>query len=221
MLSHWRERFYNALSHVYHPLAMDAYCLPRKYLFASSNIPEGAAVLDLACGTGLNFPFILEQAGPRGHIVGIDSSWGMLKEARSQGKRHGWSDRITLIHEDARLCSAELLERHSGVRQVDALVCTLGLSVISDFELALTNALSVVRGGGRCVVMDTILWDGARRVLNPLLVPVVMTTAAADIRRATLQTLAGRIEGLRVEMFKSGHVLARRVFVATGTKPNP
>lgn len=55
---------------------------------------EGARVVDVFCGTGINFPLLTEHVGASGHILGVDGSRGMLKQARRRrsnmksGRRH-------------------------------------------------------------------------------------------------------------------------------------
>jgi ubiquinone/menaquinone biosynthesis C-methylase UbiE len=57
---------------------------------------SGQAVLDVACGTGINFSLIEGAVGPAGRVVGVDLSPDMLAEARARTARHGWEN-ITLI----------------------------------------------------------------------------------------------------------------------------
>jgi len=47
-------------------------------------------------------------------------------------------------------------------------VCTLGLSIIPDWEVAYRNLLASVRSGGRVVIGDLQLATGWRALLNPL-----------------------------------------------------
>jgi SAM-dependent methyltransferase len=56
----------------------------------------GDAVLDVGCGTGLNFAGLEEGIGAEGRLVGIDLSPDMLRGARRRVERHDWTN-ITLI----------------------------------------------------------------------------------------------------------------------------
>ena len=47
-----------------------------------SNIPEGAAVLDLGCGAGFDSLIASTRVGPTGRVVGVDFSFPMLMRAR-------------------------------------------------------------------------------------------------------------------------------------------
>ena len=42
-------------------------------------------VLDIACGTGLNFPYLLEAVGDRGEVIAVDIAPGMLERATPNG----------------------------------------------------------------------------------------------------------------------------------------
>lgn len=56
----------------------------RKKAIASLNLTDNSIVLDVACGTGLNFKIIESYLGNDGRLVGVDLSPGMLKLAERQ-----------------------------------------------------------------------------------------------------------------------------------------
>src|SRR6266700_5313813 len=60
----------------------------------------GDTVIDMACGTGLNFPLIEEVIGPDGRIVGVDLTDAMLARAQDRIEKNGWSN-ISLVQADA------------------------------------------------------------------------------------------------------------------------
>src|SRR5215467_9210430 len=60
----------------------------------------GATVVDIACGTGLNFPLLEQEIGPGGRIVGVDLTDAMLTQARHRIEAEGWGN-ITLVQADA------------------------------------------------------------------------------------------------------------------------
>ena len=59
----------------------------------------GDSVIDIACGTGLNFPLIEEVIGPEGRIVGVDLTDAMLARAQDRIETNGWSN-ISLVQAD-------------------------------------------------------------------------------------------------------------------------
>ncbi len=60
----------------------------------------GDSVVDMACGTGLNFQLIEEAIGPGGRIVGVDLTDAMLARAQDRIATNGWSN-ISLVQSDA------------------------------------------------------------------------------------------------------------------------
>lgn len=54
----------------------------RRRALRYAGLRPGMRVLDVACGTGLTTKSGLDLVGPRGYVVGLDPSSGMLREAR-------------------------------------------------------------------------------------------------------------------------------------------
>jgi ubiquinone/menaquinone biosynthesis C-methylase UbiE len=53
-------------------------------------LTPGDTVIDLACGTGLNFPLLQKAVGESGKIIGVDLSPEMLDQARRRVQKAGW-----------------------------------------------------------------------------------------------------------------------------------
>src|SRR6201995_3022583 len=56
----------------------------------------GATVVDIACGTGLNFPLIEDVMGPTGRIIGVDLTDAMLAQAHDRVAKNGWRN-VSLV----------------------------------------------------------------------------------------------------------------------------
>jgi demethylmenaquinone methyltransferase/2-methoxy-6-polyprenyl-1,4-benzoquinol methylase len=56
------------------------------------HLAEGNCVVDLGCGTGLNFPLVEEQIGEQGRLIGVDLSSEMLACAEERARHAGWSN---------------------------------------------------------------------------------------------------------------------------------
>lgn len=67
-------------------------------MFAS--IPEGAAVLDLGCGAGLDSLIAARRATNSGRVLGIDFSEAMLRRARQSADETG-VDNLLFVRADA------------------------------------------------------------------------------------------------------------------------
>lgn len=102
----------------------------------------GEVILDVGCGTGLNFPALRSGVGEEGHIVGLDVSPSMLERARERVERSGW-DNVTLLEggaEEARTLDV----------QADAALLCLTHDVMRD-PRGLATVVRQVRPGGRVV----------------------------------------------------------------------
>src|ERR1700751_1505214 len=53
---------------------------------------RGDTVVDIACGTGLNFSLLEAAIGPEGRIVGVDLTDAMLDRAGDRIEANGWSN---------------------------------------------------------------------------------------------------------------------------------
>lgn len=77
--------------------ASSARTLPlRRRVVSLLKLRPGDAVLDVACGTGLSFPLILEAIGPGGRLVGVELSPEMMALARERVAKAGWGN-VALI----------------------------------------------------------------------------------------------------------------------------
>ena len=107
---------------------------------------DGATVLDIGCGTGRNFPTLVEKVGSRGKIIGIDYSEGMIEQARRRIQTQGWRN-IELFRDDA-----ARLDGVSG--PVDAITAMWCLGIVYDLEAALDRSVDLLRPGGSLAIMD-------------------------------------------------------------------
>ena len=64
------------------------------------HLKHGDLVVDIGCGTGLNFPWLQEAIGETGRIIGVDLTDAMLEQARLRVATHGWQN-VELVQADA------------------------------------------------------------------------------------------------------------------------
>jgi len=117
----------------------------RRETIGSLRLQPGQTVLDIACGTGRNFPLILEKIGASGKLIGVDYTSAMLARAQERVNREGWLN-VELIQSDAALIDLE--------RKFDAALCTLAMGVIPDYRAALNRMLGHVKPGGWLAIAD-------------------------------------------------------------------
>ncbi len=181
----------------------------------AARVPRGLRldVLDLACGTGANFPALVERLGASSRVLGVDLSDGMLARARTRVERAGWRG-VTLLGCDAtRLEPAAVSAALGGPVGFDAVVCALGLSVIPDWEAALRASFELLRPGGRYLILDV---HAERWVPQSA---VVRLFARADLSRRPWLALERVGEDCRLDYLPgSPHVHGGRLFVTSARR---
>jgi ubiquinone/menaquinone biosynthesis C-methylase UbiE len=131
----------------------------------------GASVIDIACGTGLNFPLIEEAIGPGGRIVGVDLTDAMLARAQERIAANGWSN-ISLVQADA----ADF-DFPAGV---DAILSTYALSQVPGCAAVIAHGAAALSGGGRWAVLDLKIPGNTPGWLAQLGTAIVRPFAAID-----------------------------------------
>lgn len=181
---------------------------------------SGDVIIDLGCGTGLNFALLLEATAPSGVVIGVDRSAEMLAMAQRRVDREGWGDRVRLIRADAaELRSDEVARavtdlRGDGDGRADALLATYSLSVITEREETWRRARACLRPGARACIVDMQPPHGFWRVLSPL-ARLACATGGADIAARPWRMLEGDAvvpSSVRHTERKGGHIVA---FAAT------
>jgi demethylmenaquinone methyltransferase/2-methoxy-6-polyprenyl-1,4-benzoquinol methylase len=119
----------------------------------------GDSVVDVACGTGLNFSLIEQAIGPDGRIVGVDLTDAMLAQAQHRIETNGWSN-ISLVQADA----AEF----DFPTEVKAILSTYALSHVPKSGDVIARGAAALSRGGRWVVLDLKVPDNPPRWLTQL-----------------------------------------------------
>jgi demethylmenaquinone methyltransferase/2-methoxy-6-polyprenyl-1,4-benzoquinol methylase len=150
-------------------------------------------VVDIACGTGLNFSLIEQAIGPDGRIVGVDLTDAMLTQAEQRIEANGWRN-ISLVQADA----AEF----DFPTEVDAILSTYALTQVPACGAVIARGAAALSDGGRWAVLDLKAPDNAPRWLTQLGIALVRPFGSIDewiarrpwetIRVAMHNTLADR-----------------------------
>lgn len=205
--------WYSLTAPVYDLTAGDrSYALMRDEAISQSRLQQGHVVLDLACGTGLNFAALLDAIGPEGHIIGVDASQAMLRRARQRIVRQRWdATRFHLMDVDAKTLNANNIAAVIGKEaHIDCLFCSFGLSVIPDWEDVFASVFGLVKPGGRCTLMDLYY---SRVSITARLVNIL---SFADCSRRVWEPLRALSDDYTERTWD--HV-GGQVVVASGTKP--
>ena len=114
-----------------------------------ADIPEGATVLDLGCGAGLDTLIAAKRVGPTGRVIGIDFSESMLTRARQAAVEAGYNNT------DLRQADAEKLFLKDASIDVALVNGIFNLNPARD--LIFRELARVVRPGGAVYGAELIL----------------------------------------------------------------
>ncbi len=123
-----------------------------------ADIPEGAAVLDLGCGAGLDSLIASRHVGPEGKVTGIDFSDAMLIRARRAVAETG-ADNVEFMAGDA-----ESLPLEDG--SIDVALAN-GIFNLNPARQAIFRELArVVRTGGAVYAAELVLREPLPRAIQ-------------------------------------------------------
>jgi len=144
-----RSPYYNALIEI---ISFGRDLSYRSEAVRRMNLKKGDRVLDLGCGTGLNFPLILERIGEEGAVVALDSSPGMLRVAKK------WLTRNNV--KNVSLVAGDVAATFFRQGCFDALISTYLFSTVIGYRDSLEGHLASLKSGGVFVFADDILPAG-------------------------------------------------------------
>jgi demethylmenaquinone methyltransferase/2-methoxy-6-polyprenyl-1,4-benzoquinol methylase len=113
----------------------------RRTLIEMADVSKGAAVLDVACGTG-NLVRMLADQTPAGRVVGVDFASGMLRHA------------VAPQRPNADYCQADACQLPFRDGRFDLLSCAFGVRNFQNLDAGLTEFARVLRAGGRALILE-------------------------------------------------------------------
>jgi demethylmenaquinone methyltransferase/2-methoxy-6-polyprenyl-1,4-benzoquinol methylase len=159
----------------------------RRRAVQALGLRAGDRVVDIACGTGLNFPLIQKAIGPSGRLIGVDLTDAMLARASARVDEHGWSN-VTLVQSDA--------AAYGFPAEVDAILSTYALTQVPGCAQVVANGAAALSSGGRWVVLDLKIPDRTPSWLSRFGIAVVGTSASLDewITRRPWETIRAAMQ---------------------------
>ncbi|MGH9714771.1 MAG: class I SAM-dependent methyltransferase [Candidatus Acidiferrales bacterium] len=119
----------------------------------------GDSVVDIACGTGANFPLLQQVIGPKGKIIGVDLTDAMLTQAHQRVKEGGWLN-VEIVQSD--VASYEFPTHLNGI------ISSFAITLVPEFDAAIRNGRKSLSAGGGFVMLDFKLPSGLLSTLAPL-----------------------------------------------------
>lgn len=171
----------------------------RKAAVGALALRDGDTVVELGCGTGLNFPLLHRAVGPRGKIIGVDMTDAMLSIARERIRKHGWLN-IELVQAD--------VSYYEFQRRVDGILSTFVMEFIPEYDALIGRCSGALNAGRRLVVGDLKVPDGrlarAAPYLSALARPYGTTMDLAN--RRPWESIYDYLDDANVKEFYMGHV---------------
>ena len=207
--------WYNIFASFYDLSIEGIYKKSRKEVFSILSTEQVSCVLDLACGTGQNFPHLVEIFRAETQIIGIDLSPGMLAKAQKRIDKNAWKN-VSLLEIDAQQLNQEALNRHLGKEvQLNCIVSTLALVVIPEWEKVFKHLFDLLSPGGQFLMMEVY---AKRKVPQSYYTELI---ARADLKRKAWEPLEQVSERFEYKELKgSPHIHGGTLYLATGYKKN-
>lgn len=117
----------------------------RKLAVSKLQVNPGDTVVEIGCGTGLNFPYLLDAIGQTGRLIGIDLTDAMIAKAKERVRRNGWSN-VELAQIDAAVFGFP-----SGI---DGAISTFALTLVPEYEEVIKRVSRALNPGARLVIAD-------------------------------------------------------------------
>jgi demethylmenaquinone methyltransferase/2-methoxy-6-polyprenyl-1,4-benzoquinol methylase len=181
-----KAKHYDVTSRLYPAPAYPQQAQRRRAVEALGLRP-GDTVIDIACGTGLNFSLIEEMIGPAGRIVGVDLTDAMLARAQDRIESNGWTN-ASLVLADA--------ADFDFPSEVDAILSTYALSQVPECAEVIANGAAALSAGGRWVVLDLKIPDNTPRWLSRLGIATVGRASSLEewIERRPWETIRAAMQ---------------------------
>jgi ubiquinone/menaquinone biosynthesis C-methylase UbiE len=105
----------------------------------------GDTVVELGCGTGLNFPFLHKAVGEGGRIIGVDLTDAMLEQAHQRVVKSRWRN-VELIQSD--------LSKYAIPKNVEGVLSSLAITLVPEYDGIIQRGAKALKAEGRLAILD-------------------------------------------------------------------
>lgn len=117
----------------------------RKQAVKELYLQPGDTVIELGCGTGINFSLLEQAVGPEGRIIGVDLTDAMLDQARRRVDRHGWIN-VDLVRRDA--------TNYYYQDEVAGILTSFSIMAMPDYDSIIQRSAESLPPGKRLVTLE-------------------------------------------------------------------
>lgn len=158
-----RAAHYDITANLYYLIGFREWAYRRRAVDALE-LQRGDVVVELGCGTGLNFRLLQQHIGPKGRIIGVDLTPEMLAQARRRVVAQDWKN-VELIESSA--------ADYRFPARVDGVLSTFALTLEPGYAEVIQRAARTLQSERRFVLADLRLPDNWLRRLAPFLMFLV------------------------------------------------
>lgn len=170
-------------------------------------LQPGDTVVEVGCGTGLNFELLQNAVGPHGKIIGIDISEEMLERGRTRVRDRGWQN-VELIRG-----SVSEFEFPDGVGGIIAMGV---LTYEPEFDKVIERGAKALSPSRKWVVLDYKMPIGWQRMFAPLFVAFGSSFGVSKdlMKRHIWEAVERHLKNTNMREFYGGYV-----YIISGEAP--
>jgi len=139
-----RSKRYDFSANAYYLIGFREFAY-RKIGAEALSLKKGDTVVEIGCGTGLNFSLLSKEVGSNGNIIGVDLTPEMLEEADKRIKRNGWKN-VKLVQSDAAV--------YPFPEHIDGILSTFAITLIPEYDEIIQKGAAALSPNARFVIVD-------------------------------------------------------------------
>jgi len=139
-----RARHYDYSANFYYLIGIREFAY-RRIAVDALKLEHGDMVVEIGCGTGLNFRLLRNRVGAEGKIIGVDLTAEMLSAAGRRIERNKWTN-IELVQCDA--------GAYAFPEDVDGVISTFAITLVEEYDEIIKRGAAALAPGKRLAVLD-------------------------------------------------------------------
>ncbi|AFS82879.1 class I SAM-dependent methyltransferase [Candidatus Nitrosopumilus sediminis] len=133
----------------------------RKMTVNSLELSKGDTVVELGCGTGLNFSLILDKIGEEGKLIGVDITDKMLDQAKKRVNGRRWKN-VELVESD--------FAKYQFPQKLDGIFATGALQYSIQYDKIIKQGHDALKPNKKFAIMDFKMSQGPAKIFAPLII---------------------------------------------------